>query len=177
VSALTARGSERRLRTRFRVHLPFILKSNDKEIQGTTRNISMLGISAYTHSPLGVSQLVHCFLKLPQASQPVVAGVTVVYCEPLPEAHPDGSYETGLFFKEFQDKGESTLAGFLEQVRRNEQKAIQAGYVVFQKRLADRRKRKRLKTLEKSRRKRARLLRKKKQLKKKRAQRSAAKKR
>ncbi len=177
MSTISTRGSERRLRARFRVHLPFILKSNDQEIHGTTRNISMLGISAYTRSPLEVSQPVHCFMKLPQAPQPLVAGGTVIYCEPLPEAHPEGSYETGLFFKEFQDKGESTLASFLEQVRQNEQKAIQAGYVVFQKRLADRRKRKRLKALEKNRRKRARLLRKKKLLKKKLSKRKRAKRR
>jgi len=176
VSTPPVRGSERRLRARFRVHLPFILKSNNQETHGTTRNISLLGISAYTSSPIAVSQPVHCFLKLPQAPQPIVAGGTVIYCEPLPEAHPEGSHETGVFFKEFQDKGESTLAGFLERVRQDEQKAIKAGYRVFQKRLADRRRRKRLKALQKSRRKRARLLRKKKLLKKKRAHRSTARK-
>lgn len=166
MSPASLRGAERRLRTRFRVQLPFILKDNEHEIHGATRNISLLGISAYTDAPLGISQPVHCFLKLPKASQPIVASGTIIYCEPLAEPHPEGGYETGVFFKEFQNKGESGLASFLEQVRQNEQKAIKVGYIAFQKRLAERRLRKRLKALRQKQRKRARLLRKKRLLQK-----------
>ena len=163
------RGPDRRLRTRFRIRLPFVLKNNGQQVRGTTRNLSLLGISAYTEGPLSLVQPVQCVLEIPSShSQSVVASGTVIRCEMLREPNPDGSYETGVFFKEFEANGESTLARFLEDITDQEQAAIKAGYRVLQQRIAARRRRKRLelarikrRKLERLRRRRARLAKKK----------------
>ena len=151
------RGPDRRLRTRSRIRLPFILKNNGQQVRGITRNLSLLGISAYTDGPLSLVQPVQCLLELPQYSQPIIANGTVIRCEMLSQAHPDGPYETGVFFKEFEGNGESTLARFLEDMTHQEQAAIKAGYRVLQQRITARRRRKRLELLKKKRRKLARL--------------------
>ncbi len=144
--------AERRLRTRFRVRVPFVLKGNGQEVRGTTRNISLLGISAYTQGPLPVVQPVQCLLELPQEPQPLTVNGTVIRCEQLPEAHPDGPYEMGVFFKAFQKKGEAALLKYLEQMAQEEQSAIKEGYRVLQQRITARRRRKQLEELHRKRR-------------------------
>ncbi|MBI3318446.1 MAG: PilZ domain-containing protein [Candidatus Omnitrophica bacterium] len=139
------RGPERRLRARFRVRLPFVLRSDGQQIRGATRNVSLLGISAYGEGPLNQVQAVQCVLELPAGNNPVVANGTVIRCRPLQEAHPDGSYELGVFFKEFQQQGETALSKFLDRVSLDEREAIQEGYRALKQRLADRKRRKRLK--------------------------------
>lgn len=147
------RGPDRRLRTRSRIRLPFLLKNDGQQVRGITRNLSLLGISAYTEGPLSLVQPVQCLLELPQHPQPTVANGTVIRCETLSEPNPDGPYEMGIFFKEFEGNGESTLARFLEDMTHQEQAAIKAGYRVLQQRIAARRRRKRLELLKKKRRK------------------------
>lgn len=160
------RGRERRLRTRFRARIPFVLKSDSQEVRGITSNISLLGISAYTNGPLGPVQPVQCVLEVPENRQPIVAHGTVIRCEALREPHSDGPYQMGVFFKEFETRGESTLARLLEELQRKEQEAIQAGYRDLKKRLLDRKRRKELEALRKLRRRQARLKRRKRRLEK-----------
>lgn len=163
--------ADRRLRTRYKVRIPFALKGNGQEVRGLTRNISLLGISAYSNSPVsGVVEPVQCLLNLPETSGPLVAHGTVIRCESLLEPHPDGTYELGVFFKEFEGEGEADLSRFLNRLMREEQNAIQAGYRQLKRRLAARRQRKRL---EARRKKKRRLLR----LKKRRQRLAKAKKR
>lgn len=153
----TFRGRDRRLRTRFRARIPFVLKNNSQQVRGITSNISLLGISAYTENPVGPVQPVQCVLEVPQSRQPIVAHGTVIRCEALREPHPDGPYQMGVFFKEFEARGESSLAHFLEELQQEEQKAIQAGYRDLKKRLLARQRRKRMEALRKRRRRLERL--------------------
>lgn len=158
------KGPERRLRTRFRARIPFVLKSDSQQVRGVTSNISLLGISAYTDSPLGPVQPVQCALEVPQTHQPIVAAGTVIRCEALPDPHPDGLYQMGIFFKEFEARGESSLTRYLEELQHKEQQAIQAGYRDLKKRLTARKRRKQMEALRKRRRKLARLRRRKRRL-------------
>lgn len=150
-------GAERRLRARYRVRVPFVVKSSTEQIRGTTRNISLLGISAYADHPLPAVQPVQCYLELPRISRPIIANGTVIRCESLSEPHPDGPYELGIFFKGFQKPGETTLARFLHQIERQEQAEIKVGYLALKKRLAQRRRRKQMEELRRRRRRQERL--------------------
>lgn len=154
-------GSNRRMRARYKVQVPFLLKSDGQEIRGTTRNISLLGISALSDSPVSQVQPVQCVLDLPGSQQPLVAHGTVIRCEPLSQTLPEGSQEIGVFFKEFEGRGETDLTRFLTHVLQEEQDAIQAGYRALKQRVAARKKKKRLEALEKRRRKLKRLRRRK----------------
>ncbi len=157
-------GPDRRLRTRFRVKLPFLLKGADKDVEGITRNVSLLGVSSYTKGPLPQGQPAQCILELPSESQPVVANGTIIHCEPLAQPLAGSSHEIGIFFKEFESAGESTLARFLEQISRKEESALRAGYQVLKQKLAARKRRKRLEAARKRRRRLARLRRKRQRL-------------
>jgi len=159
-------GPERRLRTRFRVRIPFILTNGPQQIQGTTRNVSLLGISAYSSGSFPLAQPVQCLLELPQEPKPVVAKGTVIHCEPVSQPHSDGSYEIGIFFKEFEESGESTLARYLEQISSKEETTLKAGYRALKKKLAARRRRKRTEALRKRRRHQQRLRRRRQRVKK-----------
>ncbi|MBI3312214.1 MAG: PilZ domain-containing protein [Candidatus Omnitrophica bacterium] len=150
-------GPDRRLRARYKVRVPFVLRKNNQEIPGITRNVSLLGISAYASSSAGEVQTVDCYLNLPNRSQPLIAHGTVIRSEPLSEPHPDGQYEIGVFFKEFDGSGEAELSRFLQQVLQQEQSAIQAGYKVLKARLAARRRKKRLEEQRKQKKRRERL--------------------
>lgn len=154
------RGVDRRMRARYKVRVPFVLRSNGHEVRGTTRNISLLGISACTDSPLQQVQAVQCLLNLPEGSRPLVANGTVIRCEPLPQPGGEGSHEIGVFFKEFEGTGESELSRFLTRVSQQEQSAIRAGYRALRQKAADRKRRRRLEALERRRRKLKRLRRK-----------------
>lgn len=149
--------ADRRLRTRYKVRIPFALKGNGQEIRGLTRNISLLGISGYSNSTItGVVEPAQCLLNLPETSGPLVTQGTIIRCEPLSEPHADGSHEIGVFFKEFEGEGEADLSRFLHRLMREEQNAIQAGYRALKRRLAARRQRK---LLEAKRKKKRQLLR------------------
>lgn len=153
-------GPERRLRTRYRVRIPFLLKAVEETVppvRGTTRNISLLGISAYTESSMNPAQPVQCLLEFPSKPQPLVAQGTIIRCAPLETPHPDGPYEVGVFFKAFQGNGEKELVKFLQEAAQQEQAAIQDGYRELKRRLAQRRRKKRLEALRKQRRRQARL--------------------
>ena len=151
------RGSDRRMRARYKVQVPFVLKSNGHEIRGITRNISLLGISAHSDSPVSQVQPVQCVLNLPDSDQPLIAKGTVIHCEPLEKSASEGSHEIGVFFKEFEGTGESDLSKFLSQVLQQEQTAIQAGYRALKQRVAARKKKKKLEAIEKRKRKLKRL--------------------
>ena len=153
--------SNRRMRARYKVQVPFLLKSDGHEIRGTTRNISLLGISAFSDSPVSQVQPVQCVLDLPGSEHPLVAHGTVIRCEPLSQKLPEGSQEIGVFFKEFEGKGETDLNRFLTHVLQEEQGAIQAGYRALKQRVAARKKKKRLEALEKRKRRLKRLRRRK----------------
>lgn len=145
-------AADRRLRTRYKARLPFTLRGDGEEVSGTTRNISLLGISAYSRSSVSQIQPVRCLLDLPQHPQPLVAQGTVIRCEPLEQPHPDGTHEIGIFFKEFEGTGEADLSRFLRKLQEDERSAIQAGYRALKQRLAARKRRKRLAALRKRRR-------------------------
>lgn len=149
--------SERRMRARYKVQVPFLLKSNGEEVRGVTRNISLLGISAHSDSAVSQVQPVQCVLSLPESNKPLIAHGTVIRCEPLSSSDPGGAHEIGVFFKEFEGSGETDLTRFLHHVLEQEQSAIQAGYRALKQRVAARKKRKRLEALEKRRRKLKRL--------------------
>lgn len=154
---MPVRGSDRRLRARYKVQVPFLLKSNGHEVRGTTRNISLLGISAHSDSSVSQVQPVQCLLTLPEMARPLVANGTVIRCEPLSQPTPEGSHEIGVFFKAFEGSGETDLFRFLNRVLQEEQSAIQAGYRALKQRIAARKRRKKLEALEKRRRKLKRL--------------------
>ncbi len=158
------RGSDRRLRTRYKARIPFVLRNDGEEIPGVTRNVSLLGISAYVNSSISHVQPVRCLLNVPPSAQPLIAHGTVIRCGSLPEPHPDGNFEVGVFFKEFEGSGEADLSEYLNRLREQEQTAIREGYHVLKQRLAARRRRKRLEMLQKRRRKLLRLRRRKKKL-------------
>lgn len=151
------RGTERRLRARFRIRIPFVLRSNGHEVRGITRNVSLLGISAYTDAPMPQVQPVQCVLELPKQPKPLIANGTVIRCESLTQPHPDGPYEMGVFFKGFPEGGEPILSRFLDQLAREDREAIKTGYRLLQQRVAERRRRKRLEAERKRRRRLARL--------------------
>lgn len=152
------RGSDRRLRARFRVRLPLLLKNtNQQEVEGITRNVSLLGVSAYAKGSFPQGQPIQSILELPSESKPVVAQGTIIHCETLPQPLPEGTHEIGVFFKEFQAAGESTLAKFLEQISQKEESALRAGYQALKQKLIARKRRKRLEALRKYRRRLARL--------------------
>lgn len=171
-------GSERRMRARYKVQVPFVLKSDEGEVHGTTRNISLLGISACSDSPVSQVHPVQCVMSLPEFQKPLIAKGTVIRCEPVSQNQPEGSHEIGVFFKEFEGTGETDLIRFLTQVLQQEQSAIQAGYRALKQRVAARKKKKRLEAQEKRKRKLKRLRRRKarlaKQQKKKSRKRSSA---
>jgi len=171
-------ASDRRMRSRYKVQVSFLLKSNGQEVRGTTRNISLLGISALSDSPVSQVQPVQCLLDLPDSERPLVAHGTVIRCEPLSQKLPEGSQEIGVFFKEFEGTGETDLTRFLTHVLQEERSAIQAGYRALKQRVAARKRKKRLEALEKRKRKLKRLRRRKarlaKQKKKKSRKRSSA---
>ena len=137
------RGDERRLRTRYRIRVPFLVKGANGQVRGITRNISLLGISAYAESSLPQVQPVQCLLELPSKSEPLKVQGTVIRCHPLETPHADGPYELGIFFKEFQGAGETELIKFLNQVALDDQIAIKDGYRELKARLAARRRKKR----------------------------------
>ncbi len=118
-------------------------------------------------------QPVQCTLNLSAGYGPLIVHGTVIRCEPM--AHPisDGNHEIGVFFKEFQEKGEEILAEYLQKVGHEEQDAIKAGYLLLKQKQMARRKKKRLEALRKRRRQQARLRRKKLALKKKAAKKKA----
>lgn len=122
-----------------------------------TRNVSLLGISAYSKSGVEGAQPVHCLLNLPNRSQPIVAHGTVIRCEPMSEPHADGSHELGVFFKEFEGTDEEDLSRFLQQVLQEEQSAIQAGYKALKQRLTARRRRRKMEENRRRKRRRERL--------------------
>ena len=157
-------GPDRRLRTRFRVKLPFLLKGAEKEVEGITRNVSLLGVSSYTKGPLPQGQPVQCILELPSESEPVTANGTIIHCEAMTHPSAEGTHEVGIFFKEFEDAGESTLACCLEQISKKEESALRVGYQVLKQKVAARKRRKRLEALRKRRRRLARLRRKRQRL-------------
>ena len=139
--------SDRRLRTRYKVRVPFTIKSNSEEIQGVTRNVSLLGISAYSDSTITHSVPVQCMLHIPQQQRPIIAHGTVIRCEPLSERHPDGGNEVGVFFKQFEGTHENDLDSFLHKVLEDERAAIRAGFNELRRR-ASARKKKKIRVLE-----------------------------
>ncbi len=158
-------GPDRRLRARFRVRVPFVLRGRGQEMRGMTRNVSLLGISAYGDGPSPLAESTECILELSrQPLSTITAHGTVIRSEALPEVHPDGSYEVGVFFKEFEKKSESILSKFLGRVSASEEVAIQKGYLALKQRIAARRRRKLLEQRRKLRLRQERLRRRKRRL-------------
>ncbi len=160
--AIDFKGPDRRHRTRYRARLSVIVRNNGTEITGTTRNVSLLGVSALTNGPVLRGQPVQCKLELPGAEAfPLSVNGTVIRCEPAPAGETEGSHTVGVFFQEFEGRGESTLSKFLREVVQQERQIIKTGYKELKKRLEDRTRRKQLEELEKKRRRLARLRRRK----------------
>jgi len=148
---------DRRLRTRFRIELPFTLKNGGQSISGRSRNVSILGISAYTSASLPQAQSVQCLLEIPGESKPIVVNGTIIRCHLLDSPTPEGSYEVGVFFKEFQDSGEAILSEYLRQIESKEEAALKAGYKALKRKVVERQRRKRAERFQKQRRRLARL--------------------
>ena len=164
-SLLVFEGPERRLRARFRTRVPFVLKSNGTEVRGTTRNVSLLGISAFMEKSFSPGQSVQCILELPLGMEsPVIATGTIIRSESASFAQPEGDQEVGVFFREFQEKGEGILSRYLRQIAREEQETVKKGYKLLRERIAARKKRKRTEMLLKKKRRAERLRRRKQRL-------------
>lgn len=161
MTTLLFSGPDRRHRTRYRVRISFVLKSGEKEVRGITRNVSLLGISAYSDSPIDAALPVQCTLNLSESYGPLVVHGTIIRCEPLSQPIPDGNCEVGVFFKDFQGRGETILDEYLQKVGHQEEDAIKAGYLLLKQRQIARRKKKRIETIKKKRRQQARLRKKK----------------
>jgi hypothetical protein len=137
--------------------MPFTLKNDGEEIQGMTRNVSLLGISAYSQTGIDQVQEVECHLQIPETSREIIANGTVTRCHPLQEPHPDGPFEVGVFFKSFEPKGELNLVEYLKAVSDKEQAEITVAYRELKKKLAARKRRKKTELLRKKKRRAERL--------------------
>ena len=149
---------DRRLRARYRVRLPFTLNiENQEPIHGLTRNISLLGISAYAQQPAQQVKPIETILELPNGNPSVSVTGTVIRCQPLEQPNPDGPYEIGIFFKAFREDGEARLSDYLAKVSSDEKAEILAGYRELKQRMAARKKKKQLELRRKKQRKLKRL--------------------
>lgn len=150
--------SERRRRIRFRVTLPIRVKSSSSEIQGQTRNVSLLGASAIATQTMPQGTPVTAEIDLPSNVPPIVMEGTIVRCIPLnlPGA---SQYEVGVFAARFLNQDEERLSQYLEQLQMAEYAAIRAGYKALREKIKARQAKKRAILLARKRRKAKRLAR------------------
>jgi hypothetical protein len=151
---------DRRLRRRQDARIPFVLSTEQgDEAHGFTRNVSLLGISGYTHAPFKEAQPVRCRLNIPGDPQPIVAHGAVIYCRPLSQPHPEGTYGIGVFFREFEGSGEAKLSTHLQELRQKEQAQLEAAYQDYKRHMAAKKRERWLRKLRQAMRRRSRMLR------------------
>lgn len=149
--------SERRRRIRFRATLPIRIHTEGLEIQGQTRNVSLLGASTITERPATQGASATAELELPGvAGPPVRMEGTIVRSVPL-NLPGDPRYEVGVFAMKFVDRDEARLSHYLEQLQMAEYAAVRAGYKALREKIRQRAARKRALLLAKRKRRALRL--------------------
>jgi len=134
--------AERRRRIRFRVTLPIRIRTNDGELQGQTRNVSLLGASAVTERPASQAASATAEIDLPSGGPPIRIEGTIVRSIPL-NLPGETKYEVGVFALKYQDRDETRLSQYLDQLQMAEYAAVRAGYKALQAKIRRRQARKR----------------------------------
>lgn len=135
--------SERRRRIRFRATLPIRIYTEGAEIQGQTRNVSLLGASTIMDRPATEGASATAELELPGvAGPPVRMEGTIVRSNPL-NLPGDTRYEVGVFALKFHGQDETRLSQYLEQLQMAEYAAVRAGYKALREKIRLREARKR----------------------------------
>jgi len=146
---------------RFHVTLPIRIHTPSGEIQGQTRNISLLGVSAVTSQPAVPNTDIQAELDIPSGGPPIRVEGTVIRSTPL-DLPGDSRYEVGLFAMRFPGDDAARLISYLEQLQTEEAAVIKAGYKSMRLKIRQRLARKRALLLARRRRaarRRARLMR------------------
>lgn len=143
--------SERRRRIRFKVTLPVRIRTSDGEVQGQTRNVSLLGASTVTTAPAPEGAPATAEIDLPTGGPPVKMDGSIIRSIPL-NLPGSSQYEVGVFAVKFQDRDEKRLSRYLEQLQLAEYAAIKAGYKALRAKIRAREARKRAQMLARRRR-------------------------
>ena len=147
---LTGHPEDRR-RIRYRATLPLRVRSASGEIQGETRNVSLLGVSAIMSRPLAPSTEVTAEIDLPGGGVPIRMEGAIVRSTPL-NLPGETRYEVGVFAVKFHDQDDARLSQYLDQLQMAEYAVIRAGYKAMQLKIRQRKARKRALLLAKRRR-------------------------
>lgn len=149
--------SEHRRRIRFRATLPIRIKTDGLELQGQTRNVSLLGANTITERSATQGAPATAEIDLPGvAGPPVRMEGTIVRSIPL-NLPGDPRYEVGVFALRFLDRDETRLSHYLEQLQMAEYAAVRAGYKALREKIRQREARKRALLLAKRKRRALRL--------------------
>lgn len=134
--------SEHRRRIRFRATLPVRIHTNQGEIQGETRNVSLLGVSAIatTAAPQGAAATAE--IDLPRGGPPIRMEGTIIRSIPL-NLPGDTRHEVGFFALSYQNRDEKRLSAYLKHLQLVEFAAIKAGYKAMQAKIRAREAKKR----------------------------------
>lgn len=150
--------SERRRRIRFRATLPVRIHTDGMEIQGQTRNVSLLGVSAIAERPAVQGTAATAELDLPGTSGPPIRISEGSIVRSIPLNLPgEPQYEVGVFALKYHGQDEARLSQYLEQLQMAEYAAVRAGYKALREKIRLREQRKRALLLAKRRRRKLRL--------------------
>ncbi len=130
----TTDHSERRRRIRFRAMLPIRIHTGGTELQGQTRNVSLLGASAITDQPATTGTPATAELDLPGGGPPIRMEGTIVRSISI-NLPGISQYEVGVFAMRFQDQDESRLSRYLEELQITEYATIRAGYKALREKI------------------------------------------
>ncbi len=135
--------------------LPIRIRTNGLELQGQTRNVSLLGASAITDQPATTGATATAELDLP-GGPPIRMEGSIVRSVPI-NLPGVSQYEVGVFAMKFVDEDETRLSQYLEELQITEYAAVRAGYKALQDKIRKRQAKKRALALAKRRRRAKRL--------------------
>jgi len=154
---------ERRRERRVKTQLRLVIRYNDRQLDSSTRNISLLGACVDTKEQILPGTRVGIFLNLPNyRGEQALAGEVrgegaIVRCDPSPEAEVSEKYEVGVFFSSFIGTDEEKLSQFLDFMVKKQEEEVQKWAQQYKARIEKRRKeiaaKKRLAALAKAKRK------------------------
>jgi len=157
---------ERRRQKRVKAQIHMLLRHNDKHLDASTKNISLLGACADTNEQILPGSRVGIYINLPKQEGVEASAVepkevkgegAIVRCDPVPDASAPQRYEIGVFFSNFVGTDEETLTQFLDYMIDKEEREIQEWAKSYQERMEKKRQaiaeKRRLAAKEKARRK------------------------
>lgn len=143
----------RRRGRRITVSLPVTLETKEGTLQGTTRNISLLGALVELDRELPLGTAVTARLALPNGTSVEARGL-LVRCESLGSP---GHFGAGLFFNAFSEGSEAPLGRWIDEVLERQRQEAERYFEEREKvRQAKLEKKRKEKELHKKRRKRGR---------------------